>query len=300
MRALCMRICFGLALAVAAAAIVRPAGADEPRPASTPTARLHWNEDWPRVSVFEVMLSAAVTARNSDLGALLDGPREPTLQFHVPLLDRGGRDLFRADSASRRAGAKRLSDVGFRVLVLAPYAVDVGLGALALHRNTDVAAQLALIDFEVLTLAGMTQLLLSRGLGRARPFAVCPEGGCKGDLYRSFVSGHAMASFTGAGLMCVHHEMLPLFGGGAPDTWACVWAISAAAMTSTMRLVADEHWTSDVLVGAGFGWVYGYYLPKLLHFHANKRASPSGGAVSWLPTFMGTPEAGMIGALGTF
>ena len=111
-----------------------------------------------------------------------------------------------------------------------------------------------------------------------------------------------MASFAGAGLMCVHHEMLPLFGGGAPDTWACVWAVSAATVTSSLRLVADEHWTSDVLLGAGLGWVYGYCLPKLLHFHAKKRAPPPAGgtAFTWMPTFTGTPEGGMNGALGTF
>lgn len=83
--------------------------------------------------------------------------------------------------------------------------------------------------------------------------------------YRSFLSGHAMASFTAAGLMCVHHEMLPLFGGGAPDAWACAWAVSVATLTSISRLAADEHWASDVLIGAGAGWLYGYYLPELLH-----------------------------------
>ncbi len=299
MYVLYMHMQFGLLLAVAAFAMAGPARADE-LPPPPPRTELQWNEDWPRVSVFEVMLSAAVTARNADLGAHLDGPNEAIIQGHVPLLDLGGRDLFRAGSASGRAGAKRLSDLGFRVLVLAPYAVDVGFGALVLHRNADVAAQLALIDFEVLTLAGMTQLLLSRGIGRARPGATCPQGGCKGDLYRSFDSGHAMASFAGAGLMCVHHEMLPLFGGGAPDTWACVWAVSAATITSSLRLVADEHWTSDVLVGAGLGWLYGYYLPKLLHFHTPKRTSGPQSAFRWMPSFVATPEGATLGALGTF
>ena len=70
-----------------------------------------------------------------------------------------------------------------------------------------------------------------------------------------------MATFAAAGLMCVHHEMIPLFGGGAPDTLACAWGITAASLVSTMRVVADEHWASDVLLGAGVGWGFGYYLP---------------------------------------
>jgi membrane-associated phospholipid phosphatase len=205
-----------------------------------------------------------------------------------------------------RQGAKHLSDVGFRTLVLAPYVFDAGIGALAVHQNPDVALQLALIDFEAFTFAGMTQLILSRTIGRKRPWAeTCRPGDCEsGDPVRSFDSGHSMASFTGAGLMCLHHEKLPLFGGGAPDTWACVWAVSAATTTSALRLIADEHWTSDVLLGAGLGWIYGYFLPKLLHFTSKTPSSSSSGArasaVTWRPMFTGTPEGGTVRALGTF
>ncbi len=162
---------------------------------------------------------------------------------------------------------------------------------------------------EVFTLAGMTQLLGSRLTGRLRPSFYdtgCPPEGCpKGDDYRSFLSGHAMASFTGAGLICVHHEMIPLFGGGAPDTLACAWGITAAALTGTMRIVADEHWASDVMLGAAVGWGFGYYLPKLLHFHTKylvrknlKDGKPA--AFTWMPTFAGTTEGATAGIGGTF
>jgi membrane-associated phospholipid phosphatase len=275
-----------------------------PPPARAPAyPHLRWNDNWPRFSLAEAMISAAVTFRNADLGAALTGPTSATISFEVPVLDPGSRDLLRASDASRRKGAARISDMGFRSLVLAPYALDVGLGALALHRNLDVAAQLALIDFEVLTLAGFTQLLGSRILGRARPYtSECPPEGCTGGPYRSFLSGHTMASFTGAGLICVHHKFLPLFGGGATDTWACVWAVTAASLTGTMRLVADEHWASDVLIGAGMGWLFGYYLPQLLHFHVKNVTTKagSGRGITWMPTLTGTPESGAVGVLGTF
>ncbi|MDB4935070.1 MAG: hypothetical protein JWP87_2042 [Labilithrix sp.] len=283
-----------------------PAPVMFPPPVLDPPKRgVYWHDEWPRFTVLEAMLSAAVTFRNNDLGAHLDGPNSATIVGEVPVLDHGARDLFMAGSANRRKAAARLSDIGFRTMALAPYVFDIGIGALAVHQNADVAAQLALIDFEVLTFAGMTQLLGSRVIGRARPYVHdCPPGGCTGGPYRSFLSGHSMASFTAAGLMCVHHEMLPLFGGGAPDTWACIWAIGVASTVSTLRLVADEHWASDVLLGAGVGWLYGYYLPKLLHFHTKKVASSmtSRGAtpVTWMPTFMGTTESGMAGVMGTF
>lgn len=282
--------------------LCRGAGAQTP---AGPKNGVYWHQgEWRRVSIAELLVSAAVTARNEDLGKHLTGPESALIKFEVPIIDPGGRDLFMAKDKHTRDGAARLSDLGFRTLVLAPYVIDAGFAALAIHQNPDVAAQLALIDFEVLTLAGMTQLLASRVIGRARPYvSQCPPEGCTGGPYRSFLSGHAMASFTAAGLMCIHHEKLPLFGGGPLDKWACVWALSVASVTSALRLVADEHWTSDVLIGAGLGWVYGYYLPRLLHFHTAKMTKTVGGRrrdVTWLPTFTGTTESGMLGVMGTF
>ena len=274
-----------------------------------PETDVYWHDEWPRFSAFELLLSISVTARNADLGNHLDGPHGPLFDFQVPLIDKGVRNLIRGSGPSQRAGAKRISDVGFRVMVFAPYVLDVGFGALVLHQNPDVALQLALIDFEVLTLAGMTQLLGSRLTGRLRPSFYdtgCPPGGCtNGDDYRSFLSGHAMATFAAAGLICVHHEMIPLFGGGAPDTLACAWGIAAASLTSTMRIVADEHWTSDVMIGAAAGWGFGYFLPKALHFHTKKVAKKmaDGGVSSsftWMPTFAGTTEGATAGIAGTF
>lgn len=248
------------------------------------------------------MISATMTLRADDLGAALEGPEEATIDFEVPILDNGGRDLLRASSPGRRNGAARLSDLGFRTLVFAPYLLDVGLGALVLQRNPDVAAQLALIDFEVLTLAGFTQLVGTRVIGRARPYVTdCPPEGCSGGPYRSLLSGHAMASFTAAGLICVHHKFLPLFGGGGADQVACVWALSVASLTGALRVVADEHWASDVLLGSGLGWLLGYYLPQLLHFHAKKVvAAQHGSSIRWMPTLTGTSERGTLGVLGTF
>ena len=274
-----------------------------------PKTDVYWHDDWPRFSFFELLLSVSVTARNADLGSHLDGPDDAFVKFQVPILDKGARSLLRGSGPSQRAGAKRMSDLGFRVMVLAPYALDVGFGALVLHQNADVALELALIDFEVLTLAGMTQLLGSRLTGRLRPSFYdtgCPPEGCpKGDDYRSFLSGHAMASFAGAGLICVHHEMIPLFGGGAPDTLACAWGIAAATLTGTMRIVADEHWASDVMLGAAAGWAFGYYLPKLLHFHTKyvvrknlQDGKPA--AFTWIPTFAGTTDGATAGIGGTF
>ena len=283
-----------------------PAAAPAPAPAPKPKSGVYWHEGWSRFFVGEGIVAAAVTLRNNDLGAALDGPNEPTIKGTVPVLDRGLATLFRSKSPAGLKASARMSDLGFRTLVIAPYVSDVIFGALILHQNVDIAAQLALIDFEVLTLAGMTQLLGSRIIGRARPITEhCPEEGCGSGPYRSFLSGHAMASFTAAGLICRHHAELPLFGGGAIDTWACVWALTAASATGTLRLVADQHWASDVILGGATGWMFGYYLPKLLHFHSKKVVAKTAAdgkppVITWLPTLTGTTDGGMLGIAGMF
>lgn len=283
-----------------------PAPGPPPPPPPKPKSGVYWHEGWSRFFVGEGLVAAAVTVRNNDLGAALDGPNEATIKFTVPVLDRGLSNLFRSKSEAGLKASARMSDLGFRTLVIAPYLSDVIFGSLILHQNVDIAAQLALIDFEVLTLAGMTQLLGSRIIGRARPITEHSEEGKAGaGPYRSFLSGHAMASFTAAGLMCRHHAELPLFGGGAIDRWACVWALAAASATGTLRLVADQHWASDVILGGATGWVMGYYLPKLLHFHSKKIAVKTAAdgrppTITWLPTLTGTTDGGTLGVAGMF
>lgn len=284
---------------------ISDARADDP-PKPRRKNEVYWHDEWPKFSWSEALISVAVTARNFDLEKALDGPKEATVEFYVPLMDRELRSALVPESLGLRRKYGQISDIGYKALVFAPYAIDVSL-VLAVHRNPEVAAQLFLIDFEVLTLAAATQLLVSRLVGRERPYVrdVCKPGEeCGGGPYRSLLSGHTMASFTAAGLMCAHHEMLPIFGGGAPDTWACVWAVSVASVTGFLRIPADEHWTSDVLMGAAVGWAYGYWLPKLLHFRKPKDTKGDGtraSGMTWLPALLPHGgDGGVLSVTGTF
>lgn len=276
--------------------------------ASAPRRRneVHWHDEWTKFTWNEALISAAVTVANLNLEEALDGPREATVEFYVPLMDKEWRSLLVETNLSRRQAYARLSDIGYKGLVFAPYAIDVTL-TLAVHRNPEVAAQLFLIDFESFTLAAATQMLISRTIGRARPYVIdlCTGGRpCEGGPYRSLVSGHTMAAFTAAGLMCLHHEMLPIFGGGLPDKWACAWAVTVASATGFLRLPADEHWMSDVLLGAGLGSFYGYLLPKWLHFTkplGKTKAGTSTSTFHAVPTLLPSTEGGGVLSLsGTF
>jgi hypothetical protein len=84
--------------------------------------------------------------------------------------------------------------------------------------------------------------------------------------FQSFYSGHSAAVATMAGLTCVHHEHLPLYGGGFADLVPCLMMMGTAVGTGVTRVIADKHWASDVVVGWSVGAFSGYVLPSLLHY----------------------------------
>jgi membrane-associated phospholipid phosphatase len=149
------------------------------------------------------------------------------------------------------------------------------------HENAEVAAQMLVINMQSLGVSGLVSLLAEHTVGRARPYVQdCDANGnihdasgalmpshCGGpNDNRSFFSGHVAAVSTMAGLTCAHHQHLPLYGGGFADLAPCLVMIAAASATGVLRLVYDEHWASDILVGWAVGGVSGYVLPSLLHY----------------------------------
>lgn len=70
----------------------------------------------------------------------------------------------------------------------------------------------------------------------------------------SFFSGHTSTAFTGAGLICMQEK-----GKG----W-CYPSLVLAATAGYFRIAAKKHYLSDVLVGAGIGYLNGRYFPKLI------------------------------------
>jgi membrane-associated phospholipid phosphatase len=141
------------------------------------------------------------------------------------------------------------------------------------HGSSDVATEMLAMNLEAYAFSGALALSAEK-LGRVRP----AERGCEGDaeyspkcgndaaLNSSFASGHTALAFTSAGLTCAHHQHLPLYGGGARDLAACLVALSAASATGVLRVMSDNHYTSDVLIGMGIGLFGGYGLPTLLHY----------------------------------
>ena len=181
------------------------------------------------------------------------------------------RSGLRAESPAGRDRAARVSDVLWMATQWYPI-VDSLVVPLATDRgNTKVASQMLLLDWQAQSFAFLVTRGFHRVIGRRRPSHTgCEErrDGCPGDGNggnASFVSGHTSMSFAGAGLACAHHQALPLYGG-AWDPAACAIAVAAATTTGTLRIVADKHWTTDVMLGASMGFAIGYGMPTLLHY----------------------------------
>ncbi len=273
----------------------RSARASEPPIAARP-GPVVWKKEWRRFTPIEGAVTLAGTLAGFLIETRLDDPSKPRLPGAIPIVDDGARYLLRGRTPHVRYVFASFSDIGFRMMVFFPY-VDALFGGLVLHQSVDVTAQMALIDAEALTLSGITQLLISRGLSRERPYvqdcddATPDRRGCSvsGD-YKSFYGGHSAATFTSAALTCLHHQNLPLYGGGAPDAWACTWAVGVASATALFRIVSDSHYLSDVAVGAAAGWFYGYIMPRFLHYTPRTKARLGG----FEPTFVPALGGGML------
>jgi membrane-associated phospholipid phosphatase len=200
---------------------------------------------------------------------------------------------------------------------LVPFVMDDYFAAASVHQNADVALQLAMIDLQSFGIAGLVSLAAEHAVGRMRPYVLsCDAHGqvldaqghvlqtCgTGNDFRSFYSGHATATATTAGLVCVHHQHLPLFGGGFADLAPCLVMIGVSAATGVLRVVYDEHWASDVMVGWADGVLSGYVLPSLLHFGFGSDhpvGEVKSGTLDMVPTLLPRPGGTELGMLGVF
>jgi hypothetical protein len=284
---------------------------------ATDPDRVEWSDDWPRARVWEDVDAVVLT--------VADALIEPKVPIQTQAHWRGGilfddwvRSQLRGRTASLQSTASTVSDALFYAGTIGPLVIDNYFVTLSIHQNADVAFQMLVINMQSLGISGLVSLAAEHGVGRARPYTdQCDAHGqihdSSGALmtnhcgtsndFRSFFSGHEAAVSTMAGLTCVHHQHLPLYGGGVADLAPCLLMIGAAATTGVLRIVYDEHWTSDVLVGALVGTTAGYVLPSLLHYGFGKGhgiGEVRSGSLRMVPTMMGYPGGGGVGAVGIF
>ncbi len=272
-----------------------------PARAHAATEPFKWNPAWPKFRWTEGVATVGFIATAYAEDKYLKAPTSPRWTGGI-LLDNPIRGLLRGNNHEQRA-ATMYADTNGIVLSLVPY-FDVAV-ALGIHRDPEIAAQMFLINAQAQSFTGSLTLFTKWAIGRQRPYARdCGSAGTISGTHTcgtnydnsSFFSGHTVSAFTGAGLMCVHHEHLPLYGGGAPDKWACLWALIGASSSAVLRIVSDDHYASDVMTAAGVGFLSGYIIPSWLHygFGRTRTSKPRrAGDIQMVPTLQ--PVVGGIG-----
>jgi membrane-associated phospholipid phosphatase len=237
---------------------------------------LSWSPRHRRFQGLDYAGTLALGATFLTLQLGLQPPAQPRFSGGV-FLDGFARDHLRATSAAGRKTAGRVSDLFWYGSLAFPFLIDAPVAA-TVRGSPDVAGQMVLMNAQAFAVAAVVDRTMQLTLGRGRP----GRDECNGpraaeyscgdhDAAVSMPSGHTMIAATAAGLTCVHHRYLPLWGSTAADRGACVIMIAATAVTGTTRVVADRHHLSDVLVGAALGFSIGYGTPWLLHYRSGAR-----------------------------
>lgn len=235
-------------------------------PARTPETRkahlppVAWKDTWRRFSMVDGFVSFGFGASIILSSAL--GPRASGPTAFVGI-DESVRDALRSPGYRGRLRAADVSDVLLGLSVSYALVGDPLLNATWLRDSEDAGQQIALLNTEVTAVTLGVQQMTANLVGRERPYGrTCGDEigedvhKCTGgDRYRSHFSGHTSVPFSLAAATCVSHMYLPLSGGRA---WIpCVSGFALAATTGTLRIVADYHYATDVLVGALVGSAIG-------------------------------------------
>jgi membrane-associated phospholipid phosphatase len=131
--------------------------------------------------------------------------------------------------------------------------------------------------------------------GRERPFvhALAPADKARtaqpSDNNVSFFSGHSTLAFS----LATASATVATLRGYRNARWLWPAGLLVAALTGYLRIAADRHYLSDVLVGAAVGSLSGFAVPWLFHQRAEGKAAvpvataspmPGGGTVrlTWI------------------
>jgi membrane-associated phospholipid phosphatase len=224
------------------------------------------------VPTSEVDLGDEMMAASLTLSALeafgAESPRAARFRGGL-LFDEPMRDLLRFESPDARIAAGVVSDVILWSLVAAPVIDHVFALALG-DRDLETVGRMLLVDLQAYALTTVIVNIAKASVGRARPDAnACmdtdsPDECLSGmnDPNESFLSGHTAMAFTGAGLVCAHASS----GQGEQGLGAvgCAATLALASITGFLRVIADRHYSTDVLAGAALGLISGYFIPSLL------------------------------------
>ena len=163
---------------------------------------------------------------------------------------------------SNPKAASNLSDVMQFVLPVAA----IGYGVMQGYRAgaPEAGWSSALLIAEATSLAMVANVIVKFAVARARPYVWMGHGDFYGDVYEenlSFFSGHTTLAFA----VAVSAGTIFLMQGMPGAGWVLGGGLALAAFTGYLRMGAEQHYLSDVLVGAAVGSLVGWAVPFLFH-----------------------------------
>lgn len=260
--------------------------------------RLKWNDDWPRFRSIGYVLTGASVASALAVTLFIPYPDEPKWQTGI-LFDDAVRTSIRARDPAHRDFVRRASDITLMTSILHVALLDSVIVPLAAG-SPEVSSQLTLMNVQAFSLNALFATLLFKAVARERPLVRdCRDKPgyddplCDSGEYASFPSSHTSTAFTAAGLSCVHHQYLPIYGG-AWDGVACATSLTLAFATGLFRIIGDRHYATDVIFGAVAGFALGYLYPWLFHYQygpLDRETETTQGALNWAIVPGGSAEA---------
>lgn len=167
------------------------------------------------------------------------------------------RDVVSHDAGFNQT-AINVSDAGRDGFIAAPAAMF--LWGSAVHnekaRETGILASQAWVE------AYVADEIVKVSSFRERPLT----DNARGNFYigssgadSSFISGHSMVAWSSAAVIAGEYR----------SPWAQVGVYTAASAVSMTRVLGQQHFPSDVLIGSAAGWLIGHYVYRA-HHHADK------------------------------
>ncbi len=280
------------------------ARADETKPQTKTTHTVHWDAAWTHSNAWDYTL-AGVGVTGLVVGFAVFQPIRPPLRWDSPILfDADARKTLRVADFETREALETSAWVLWGAQVAYPVVVDVPY-AWARY-GFSVARDLFWQDLVTFTIAGSIDLLIRDLSGRIRPNVYdCYVSGRTDCLdgvesTRSFPGGHMINSAAAAGLTCTQHLYLRLYG--APwDAITCATTITASATVAVFRIMSDNHWATDQIVGAAIGGALGWGIPYMMHLHGHKAsADAKPPSAMFLPVPVAFERGGGAGLAGIF
>jgi membrane-associated phospholipid phosphatase len=264
--------------------IALPSSAEVQRNAAAAT-EVRWRDEWTRVRWWEYAGTATLMVTAFSLR--FAGPSPPdNWRGGVLFDDVIVRNVAIQDQAVARH-VEQTTDVLFYG-AMSYRLVDSVFVPLLGYQDPDLALQMTMIDLGAFSVQALVLWGSQTLVGRTRPLALrcdnlppgMQEERCavpsRLGRQRSFIAGHPATGFTAAGLTCQHHRHIPLYGGWG-DTAACATTLVAASINGLGRVLAEQHYPTDLVLGIALGTFSGWVLPGLLHygFHSSEKERKS-------------------------